>query len=56
MSIRVLTVLTAVIALGMLVTGNLGGCPLFPTPTPLADADADGVADPNDNCPRSPRA
>lgn len=51
MSIRAIPVLTAVIALGVLVTGNLGGCPLFPTETPPADADADGVADPNDNCP-----
>jgi len=51
MSIRAISVFTAVIALGVLITGNLGGCPLFPTPTPPADADGDGVADPNDNCP-----
>lgn len=51
MSTRSVLVLFTMLGLGVLVGGNLGGCPWLTPETPPADADGDGVADATDNCP-----
>ena len=51
MSTRSVLMLFTLLGMGVLVAGNLGGCPWLQTETPPADADGDDVADDIDNCP-----